>query len=236
MSTLRPGRRSGGVSLVTTGSWQLPGSCTEQVRHLGFLDLHHPWLATAGAAGHDGARRGVPAGSVSCVDARGLEPPTPTVSRWCANHLRYASVGAAVGLLLEVETGFEPVYAALQAAASPLGHSTTGGGYTLRADDRVRTGDLNLGKVALYQLSYIRARRTAPGNRARRARRHYPMVAANSKPATAPRPPPGGRAPHRSASTRSGAWRPLSGMGVIGARAASRRPARPRSSRSAGVP
>src|SRR4051812_27047813 len=26
----------------------------------------------------------------------------------------------------------------------------------VRADDRVRTGDLNLGKVALYQLSYVR--------------------------------------------------------------------------------
>jgi hypothetical protein len=25
------------------------------------------------------------------------------------------------------------------------------------ADDRVRTGDLNLGKVTLYQLSYVRA-------------------------------------------------------------------------------
>ena len=57
-----------------------------------------------------------------------------------------------------METGFEPVYAALQAAASPLGHSTIGGGKTLRADDRPRTGDLNLGKVALYQLSYIRVR------------------------------------------------------------------------------
>ena len=59
--------------------------------------------------------------------------------------------------LAEVETGFEPVYAALQAAASPLGHSTVGAAFTLRADDRPRTGDLNLGKVALYQLSYIRA-------------------------------------------------------------------------------
>jgi hypothetical protein len=29
--------------------------------------------------------------------------------------------------LTEVETGFEPVYAALQAAASPLGHSTVEG-------------------------------------------------------------------------------------------------------------
>ena len=60
--------------------------------------------------------------------------------------------------LTEVETGFEPVYAALQAAASPLGHSTVEGkwNYCLRADDRARTGDLNLGKVALYQLSYVR--------------------------------------------------------------------------------
>jgi hypothetical protein len=59
-----------------------------------------------------------------------------------------------------VETGFEPVYAALQAAASPLGHSTAKAGESrcLRADDRARTGDLNLGKVALYQLSYVRGR------------------------------------------------------------------------------
>ena len=91
------------------------------------------------------------------MDARGLEPPTPTVSRWCANQAALRVRGYYLGVLLEVETGFEPVYAALQAAASPLGHSTIpGAANTLRADDRPRTGDLNLGKVALYQLSYVR--------------------------------------------------------------------------------
>ena len=28
--------------------------------------------------------------------------------------------------------------------------------HTMRADDRVRTGDLNLGKVPRYQLRYVR--------------------------------------------------------------------------------
>jgi para-aminobenzoate synthetase component 1 len=52
------------------------------------------------------------------------------------------------------------VYTALQAVASPLGHSTTkihrevGG---LRADDGIRTRDPHLGKVMLYQLSHVRA-------------------------------------------------------------------------------
>ena len=38
----------------------------------------------------------------------------------------------------------------LQTSALPLGYGTT------RAGNRARTGDLNLGKVALYQLSYAR--------------------------------------------------------------------------------
>ena len=61
-----------------------------------------------------------------------------------------------------METGFEPVWTALQAAASPLGHSTgqNSGGKNLtadlRADDGIRTRDPHLGKVMLYQLSHVR--------------------------------------------------------------------------------
>ena len=66
-------------------------------------------------------------------------------------------------VVLEVETGFEPVYTALQAVASPLGHSTgskTEKPPTLsRADDGIRTRDPHLGKVMLYQLSHVRALR-----------------------------------------------------------------------------
>ena len=62
----------------------------------------------------------------------------------------------------EVGTGFEPAYTALQAAASPLGHPTVLASGTdasdsvLRADDETRTRDIHLGKVVLYQLSYVR--------------------------------------------------------------------------------
>ena len=65
----------------------------------------------------------------------------------------------------EVETGFEPVYTDLQSVASPLGQPTAGWARDpLRADDEARTRDLNLGKVALYQLSYSRVSRHATGN------------------------------------------------------------------------
>src|SRR5699024_4117518 len=70
----------------------------------------------------------------------------------------------------EVGTGFEPVYTALQAVASPLRQPTRdarasyGTALPTRcrerrspgADDRIRTGDPHLGKVMLYQLSYVR--------------------------------------------------------------------------------
>ena len=63
---------------------------------------------------------------------------------------------------VEVATGFEPVWTALQAAASPLGHATQlvhrawdplglphPSNFT-RADDEIRTRDPNLGKVMRY--------------------------------------------------------------------------------------
>lgn len=56
----------------------------------------------------------------------------------------------------EVGTGFEPVLTDLQSVASPLGQPTVEAKGLLRADDEARTRDLNLGKVALYQLSYCR--------------------------------------------------------------------------------
>ena len=46
--------------------------------------------------------------------------------------------------------GIEPGIEVLQTSALPLGYGTE------RAGNRARTGDLNLGKVALYQLSYAR--------------------------------------------------------------------------------
>jgi hypothetical protein len=71
---------------------------------------------------------------------------------------------------LEVDTGFEPVYTALQAAASPLGQSTVLviavlflavllvllpkrnglSADSIRADDEIRTRDPHLGKVMRY--------------------------------------------------------------------------------------
>ena len=53
------------------------------------------------------------------VGDTGIEPVTSSVSRKRAPAAPIALVRTA-----EVETGFEPVYTALQAVASPLGHST----------------------------------------------------------------------------------------------------------------
>ena len=53
----------------------------------------------------------------------GIEPVTSSVS---GKRATAAPIAPKFGLLnySEVATGFEPVYTALQAAASPLGHAT----------------------------------------------------------------------------------------------------------------
>ena len=57
----------------------------------------------------------------------------------------------------EAPPGFEPGVEDLQSSALPLGHGAVLREWLVRrAGNRARTGDLNLGKVALYQLSYSR--------------------------------------------------------------------------------
>ncbi len=98
---------------------------------------------------------------VDLVGDTGIEPVTSSVSGKRATAAPIAQVLTCV----EVGTGFEPVYTDLQSVASPLGQPTAGGPpgrdpveRPLRADNETRTRDLNLGKVALYQLSYVRLR------------------------------------------------------------------------------
>src|SRR3954452_12263996 len=99
-----------------------------------------------------------------CVGDTGIEPVTSSVSRKRSPTELIALCSARVPN--EVETGFEPVYTALQAVASPLGHSTVRL-VGLRADDGIRTRDPHLGKVMLYQLSHVRTAPTPvlPGQR-----------------------------------------------------------------------
>ena len=58
------------------------------------------------------------------VGDTGIEPVTPSVSGKCSPAELIARDGVPTFSTSEVETGFEPVYTALQAVASPLGHST----------------------------------------------------------------------------------------------------------------
>ncbi len=102
--------------------------------------------------------------ALSSVGGTGIEPATSSVSGKRATAAPTAQIYLVVDALLrthsEVTTGFEPVYTALQAVASPLGHATACGKnqkpqrrvLTLptRADDEIRTRDPHLGKVMRY--------------------------------------------------------------------------------------
>ncbi len=55
------------------------------------------------------------------VGDTGIEPVTSSVSR---KRSPTELIALSAVVRAEVETGFEPVYTALQAVASPLGHST----------------------------------------------------------------------------------------------------------------
>jgi hypothetical protein len=94
------------------------------------------------------------------VGDTGLEPMTSSVSGKRATNCANRPRRSAATETFEVETGFEPAYTALQAAASPLGHSTA---HLIsevicpeklkptRADDEIRTRDPHLGKVMRYR-------------------------------------------------------------------------------------
>ena len=106
------------------------------------------------------------ASCLALVGDTGIEPVTSSVSGKRATAAPIARVSELRGARLEVDTGFEPVYTALQAAASPLGQSTVCWVHhqrtepacagLIRADDETRTRDPHLGKVMRYQLRYIR--------------------------------------------------------------------------------
>ena len=100
----------------------------------------------------------------------GIEPVTSSVS---GKRATAAPIAHSHGVLLggsscEVATGFEPVYTALQAAASPLGHATVGDSpyyprAVTRADDEIRTRDPHLGKVMRYHCATSAFRFPLPG-------------------------------------------------------------------------
>ena len=60
------------------------------------------------------------------------------------------------------DTGIEPVTSSVsgkRATAAPIARNRTTGLWDCknkRADDEIRTRDIHLGKVVLYQLSYVR--------------------------------------------------------------------------------
>ena len=91
------------------------------------------------------------------MGATGIEPVTSSASRKRSPtelSARYGDCtpGGAAGNRTRVEGFADPCLIHSATAPKKVGGPAT----ALGADDRIRTGDLNLGKVALYQLSYVR--------------------------------------------------------------------------------
>ena len=83
---------------------------------------------------------------------------------------------AAPGELLDVgDTGIEPVTSSVsgkRATAAPIARNRKTGIWDCknkRADDEIRTRDIHLGKVVLYQLSYVRNMECVPAGAGRTA-------------------------------------------------------------------
>src|SRR5688572_6142614 len=105
------------------------------------------------------------------VPGAGLEPARPCgLGILSPLRLPASPPGRAERERLEARVGIEPAYTALQAAACPRCHRAknkkgrcglAGRIFPLQsgAGKESRTPDLNLGKVALYQLSYSRVDR-----------------------------------------------------------------------------
>ena len=144
--------------------------------------------------------------------ALGTESPGPLSGPTAVSKTtrpRFPGGARVVVLLGEAPPGFEPGVEDLQSSALPLGHGAVPRSLAgARAGNRARTGDLNLGKVALYQLSYARARKeskhtSGPGGRQPRG----PVLARPAAPSrtraltarkpTASVPPPPARTPGR---------------------------------------
>ncbi len=84
------------------------------------------------------------------VGGTGIEPATSSVSGKRATAAPTARVSYCdEWVLLEVATGFEPVWTALQAAASPLGHATMVGSHTLLTSQR----ETSLERMTRFELA-----------------------------------------------------------------------------------
>jgi hypothetical protein len=148
----------------------------------------------------------VDTGGFFVVGDTGIEPVTSSVSGKRATAAPIAQMCSA-GAQLEVGTGFEPAWTALQAAASPLGHptikvhvwrSTRSVGYLFwrvavfrrrqapRADDEIRTRDPHLGKVMRYHCATSAwcdlSHTDVVGTALAATRKLYPVHAVSPKP------------------------------------------------------